>query len=728
MSLAAAAAPAVREESEAAHPVEEGSSELATGLDTVTHDHGRERESPSTAPVAPHTASEDGSGSSSNDGSDQNVDVSAGGSTRAPLRIPLRAMIELSASAAGAASSAALSPPTEPAPPPPVPPRPVQQPQVPTARESQEADSSTQRAPAAASSVPRTTKVEDGKNAARSAVMAKVRANENDKLATDAQQAQNPVPGDTQEAAVGEDAHAPVIVPDALSLNWKLKVRDDVYEMTEDEPGGPMHLCERCDQPILVYGLAEPCGHVFCYTCLREAPNDCCPRCLEKLASRERISNLSSVLRCSMIDPSTQKPCYATFCERDEAKRDQLRFRFAQHMHRHHGGPEPMAPSQERRPLNRVDESQKTRRRSPGASSVGGEAASRRPSTRVHRSRSPGRTKRATQSSPSTMVVDTASRRGSMSSRAGPPPERRGSRSDSRARSPARHSRSPSRAHIRGRSAESYRKGVRYASRSRSRTRSRSRSPVRRASYNSPPFKASHHAPTHPHQAPWKDTRESLPPHHRQPAHPHHPHHPPPSARDLHHPDDRVPLAHARHGLRSPSPPPPRRPMHPRDYGHYRMPPMPQRGSHEFSPPPVAHRGPSPTAYGEPWHHVEHDRQWPAPPHYPQQQHPPPHYAARPRTPPLRGPYPDYRAPVHGHYEGRFSPPPRDVGRPGPPPPPRDYWPRSPPPQRRGPPPSDHYYPGPPMSDRDRDRRWSPPRGDGSNSGRRPPSPPINRR
>ncbi|RWS19032.1 hypothetical protein B4U80_01190, partial [Leptotrombidium deliense] len=87
---------------------------------------------------------------------------------------------------------------------------------------------------------------------------------------------------------------------------WKNKV----LLIGEKCPNPRIHLCDKCKQPILLYGRMIPCKHVFCFSC--GSSNDgTCFVCKDKVHRTEK-NKLGSVYMC---DVETCKRTYLS--ERD---------------------------------------------------------------------------------------------------------------------------------------------------------------------------------------------------------------------------------------------------------------------------------------------------------------------------------------------------------------------------------------------------------------------------
>ena len=67
----------------------------------------------------------------------------------------------------------------------------------------------------------------------------------------------------------------------------------------------PVHVCEKCRRPILIYGRMIPCKHVFCLQCAQsqlQAPSSStpqtCSRCGDKVVRVEE-AGIGSIWMCS---------------------------------------------------------------------------------------------------------------------------------------------------------------------------------------------------------------------------------------------------------------------------------------------------------------------------------------------------------------------------------------------------------------------------------------------
>uniref|UniRef100_U5EQL1 E3 ubiquitin-protein ligase Hakai n=1 Tax=Corethrella appendiculata TaxID=1370023 RepID=U5EQL1_9DIPT len=79
-----------------------------------------------------------------------------------------------------------------------------------------------------------------------------------------------------------------------VKLDWDQKVN----LIGEKVPNPMIYCCDQCEKPILIYGRAIPCKHVFCLKCARADANKICPRCKEKVIRVEQ-TGLGSVFMCN---------------------------------------------------------------------------------------------------------------------------------------------------------------------------------------------------------------------------------------------------------------------------------------------------------------------------------------------------------------------------------------------------------------------------------------------
>eukprot|EP00039_Didymoeca_costata_P030631 m.30630 g.30630 ORF g.30630 m.30630 type:complete len:471 (+) comp8220_c0_seq1:1816-3228(+) len=70
-----------------------------------------------------------------------------------------------------------------------------------------------------------------------------------------------------------------------------IKTLDWTHELSQNRGKivrkGYVHMCERCDAPILIYGRLMPCNHIFCGACAKNFVLKVCIRCGERVESVE---------------------------------------------------------------------------------------------------------------------------------------------------------------------------------------------------------------------------------------------------------------------------------------------------------------------------------------------------------------------------------------------------------------------------------------------------------
>lgn len=87
------------------------------------------------------------------------------------------------------------------------------------------------------------------------------------------------------------------------SLDWE-GYYERICHLTKAEEGSGVHICERCDLPICIYGLVQPCNHVFCFTCAQDDDDDtpCCRHCDGPITTLEKIEDSSTIFVCEQHD------------------------------------------------------------------------------------------------------------------------------------------------------------------------------------------------------------------------------------------------------------------------------------------------------------------------------------------------------------------------------------------------------------------------------------------
>ncbi|XP_015792953.1 uncharacterized protein LOC107369503 [Tetranychus urticae] len=89
---------------------------------------------------------------------------------------------------------------------------------------------------------------------------------------------------------VGPRINVPLHNNKPLTWNHKVNLIGDKC------PSPRIHICEKCERPILLYGRLIPCKHVFCYDCAK-ANNPLCLRCNDKVIRVEK-NKLGAVFMC----------------------------------------------------------------------------------------------------------------------------------------------------------------------------------------------------------------------------------------------------------------------------------------------------------------------------------------------------------------------------------------------------------------------------------------------
>ncbi|XP_027731986.1 E3 ubiquitin-protein ligase Hakai-like, partial [Vombatus ursinus] len=82
------------------------------------------------------------------------------------------------------------------------------------------------------------------------------------------------------------------------SIFWDFKI--NILGVKDDTP---IHLCDKCELPIKIYGRLIPCKHVFCYGCVIlhvNRANKICPGCNDAVQIIEQHM-LGSLFMCSMV-------------------------------------------------------------------------------------------------------------------------------------------------------------------------------------------------------------------------------------------------------------------------------------------------------------------------------------------------------------------------------------------------------------------------------------------
>ncbi|RWS10565.1 E3 ubiquitin-protein ligase Hakai-like protein, partial [Dinothrombium tinctorium] len=95
-------------------------------------------------------------------------------------------------------------------------------------------------------------------------------------------------------AFVGTTSSRIVPIHGSEAISWKNKVT----LIGEKCPNPRIHLCDKCKEPILLYGRMIPCKHVFCYTCA-SSNEGACFTCKDRVARIEK-NKLGSVYMCDV--------------------------------------------------------------------------------------------------------------------------------------------------------------------------------------------------------------------------------------------------------------------------------------------------------------------------------------------------------------------------------------------------------------------------------------------
>lgn len=85
--------------------------------------------------------------------------------------------------------------------------------------------------------------------------------------------------------------------PEPVHRNLKLRWDYEVNLIGQKVLNPTIHVCQKCNIPILIYGRMIPCKHVFCHDCAKKAEK-VCPRCTDKVNRVEQVM-LGTLFMCT---------------------------------------------------------------------------------------------------------------------------------------------------------------------------------------------------------------------------------------------------------------------------------------------------------------------------------------------------------------------------------------------------------------------------------------------